>query len=435
MSSFAVVIGCLLNPEDTEKTVIVLDTVYDNNVSLSSTITTHPIASGDTIADHMYNDPDSMSIRGSFSLAGSKSAIVNNITKNFQDTQDLFEKIKKNGIMCEVVKVQIDNENDGTQKPRFKIRHNMVLQGITWVEKINTLDFTFNFEQALVAEVEMAEINPDDGFLPNVNEPKTLSFTEQFMDLNEVTKLVVNQLRSMNLIEEVFLAGLAAYAGVNVAIGAVAAAVAVVLLCSNPIGWVVGAILAVGAAIASIFVGIFRKHKHRIEKFRLYNNAKKDEQERKRFVNFIESIYAQIEKLNDKILVYGINSNEPQECLISIDGQYYDFLFERSGKNSPYSLKIKDLNDNVVGRVVSNIESSPSDLDQAGSSNPIMKTKHTDNYLILPPAVIEYEGGQKTGEKIKDAKDLTSYLIVSSKIKLSEYMNQIKDIITKAIEK
>lgn len=434
MSSFAVVISCLLNPTDTQKTVIVLDTVYDNNVSLSSTITTHPIANGDMMADHMYNDPDSMSIRGSFSLAGSKSAIVNNLTKNFQDTQDLFEKIKKEGVMCEVVKVQIDNENDGTQKPRFKIRRNMVLQGIQWVEKINTLDFTFNFEQALVADVEIAEINPDDGFLPNVSEPKTLSFTEQFMDLNEVTKLVVKQLDSMDLIGEGFLAALSA-SGAYTAAGVTIALAVAVLLSSNPAGWVVGAIIVVGSAIVGCLIDVFKKHKYKIDKFKLYNNAKKDKKERERFIKFIESIYKQVEKLNDKILVYGINSNEPQECLLSIDGQYYDFLFERSGSENPYSLKIKDLNDNFVGRVVSNIESSPSDLDQAGSSNPIMKTQHTDNYLILPPVIIEYESGQKTGEKIKDTKDLTSYLIVSSKIKLSEYMKQIKKIIKNAIEK
>ena len=160
-----------------------------------------------------------------------------------------------------------------------------------------------------------------------------------------------------------------------------------------------------------------------------------DKKEAKRFADFVENIYTQIEKLNDKILVYGINSNEPQECLLSIDGEYYDFLFERSGSENPYSLKIKNLNDVLVGRIISDITSSPSDLSQAGSSEPIMKTKNTDNYLLLPPIVNEKDEYGNTNPRVGDKSDLTSYLIVSTRIKLSEYMKQIEDIIKNAIYK
>lgn len=418
MSTFAMVISALLNPQDTNKTSIILDTVNDDSVHLSSTITVHPIASGDMLGDHMYNNPGSMSVNGSFSLNGSKAIIVDKNNVSFQETQEIFEKIKKEGILCDIVKVQIDNEKDGTQKPRFKIRNNMALTNIAWVEKINTLGFSFTFQQVLLADVEIATIDPDDGFLPNVTEPNTLSFTEAFMNLEDVTKLVINELQSYNLIEEGFLAFLAGNTAL-VGVGLIIAAAAAAFIVSNPVGWVLGAVAIIGAGIAWFFGKITKKHVYKIKKFEMYNDSKKNEKEAKRFTEFIDSIYQEVKKLDNKISAYNVGKNEPQECLLSIDGNYYDFLFERSGSENPYSLKIKDMNENLVGQI-SNVESCPEDINQAASSKLVFQTKNTDTYLISP----------KT-----DKKDLSKYYIISTKLPLKNFNGAIQQIIKNAILK
>lgn len=416
MSTFAMVISALLNPQDTNKTSIILDTVNDDSVQLNSTITIHPIASGDMLADHMYNNPSSMSVNGSFSLNGSKAIIVDKNNVSFQETQEIFEKIKKEGILCDIVKVQIDNEKDGTQKPRFKIRNNMALTNIAWVEKINTLDFSFTFQQVLLADVEIATIDPDDGFLPNVTEPNTLSFTEAFMNLEDVTKLVINELQSYNLIEEGFLAFLAGNVSL-IGVGIVIAAAAAAFIVSNPVGWVLGAVAVIGAGIAWFFGKITKNQRYKIKKFEMYNDSKKNEKEAKRFTEFIDSIYQEVKKLDNKINAYNVGKNEPQECLLSIDGNYYDFLFERSGSENPYSLKIKDMNENLVGQI-SNVESCPEDINQATSSKLVFQTRNTDTYLISP----------KT-----DKKDLSKYYIISTKLPLKNFNGAIQQIIQNAI--
>ena len=76
MSDFAITITCRLNEEDTQLTTLILDTVKDNSINLSSTVTTHPMVNGDIVADHMYNNPSNENISGTFSLNGSKSNII-----------------------------------------------------------------------------------------------------------------------------------------------------------------------------------------------------------------------------------------------------------------------------------------------------------------------------------------------------------------------
>ena len=179
MSDYAVVISCFLNKEDKERTSFILDTVDDTSIDSSSSITMHPVVSGDMIADHMYNDPDTMQVRGSFSLNGSKGIVVDGSGSRLANFEDVFEDIKSRGVMCDIVKVHIPNNDLTNQQPRFKLRQNMVLTSISFVEKINSVNFTFNFKQALTVDVEETPIDNDDEFLPYITEPNTLNFTDE----------------------------------------------------------------------------------------------------------------------------------------------------------------------------------------------------------------------------------------------------------------
>ena len=55
---------------DDKETTILLDTINETSVNTSSNLTQHPIVNGDMVADHMYKDPITISLSGSFSLNG-----------------------------------------------------------------------------------------------------------------------------------------------------------------------------------------------------------------------------------------------------------------------------------------------------------------------------------------------------------------------------
>ena len=54
----------------TPKTIL-LDSIEDVQVDESSQLTTHPIVTGDMVADHMIKEPCSMTISGELSINGS----------------------------------------------------------------------------------------------------------------------------------------------------------------------------------------------------------------------------------------------------------------------------------------------------------------------------------------------------------------------------
>ena len=423
MSDFAITISCKLNPTDQSETVFVLDTVNDNTINSSSTITNHPIVTGDMIADHMYINPDSLSINGSFSLNGSKGIVIDSSGSKLKNVEELFEKIKREGIHCTIVKVFLSesqsNLNDG---PRFKIRHNMVLTNIQWTERINSLNFSFTFNQALVADVQTYDVDISDQYLPNVSEPATLSFTDTLIDWNQIDSIIVSQLNSFNLITDEFLNYLKTMTSASLIAIGVAAVIAKVVIAIPYVREAV-AILAVGyiigKAIYTWIDGLVKRKKYRIEQFQYYKDDKKNKQEVKRFSNFIGQIHKNIEQLNNALKVYSITSNEPQECMLSIDNNYYIFTFKRDNTTNKYSLVITDIDDNVRG-VKNDITSAFENIGQCTSKNSIFKADEGGSsiYLMCPD---------------DNKSDLTKYYILVSSMDLDKYNDSIRKIIENAL--
>lgn len=426
MSEFAMTISCRLNENDTTLTTIVLDTVFDNTINSTSTVTTHPIVNGDTIADHMFNNPNTLNVRGTFSLNGSKAFVVNGEGTYLENVQDMFEKIKREGILCEIVKVQIVKGNENTEEARFKRRSSMVLNNITWTERINSLDFSFGFTQALIADVQEYDVDIDDAFLPNCTEPETLNFTDTLIDWNVVDSAVIQALKDFDLITDEFLSfmsSLTATSLVALGVGLVVAKVIASISFVAPVVAIVGAVVA-GAAIlvkgiVNWFKGNAQKKKYRVEQFKKYKNDEKNRKEVQRFSNFIGEIHTQLYKLNDAIKVYAISANEPQECMLTIDNNYYIFTFTKNNTANKYSLSITDINDTVKG-VLSDVTSAKTDISQCTSSNAIFRSDEGGSYIYLfcPD---------------EDKTDLTNYLILVSSINMDEYNNAITDIIKNAL--
>lgn len=425
MSEFAVVISCKMNESDNHLTSFVLDTVNDTNINSSVTMTTFPVVSGDLVADHIYNNADSLSLSGTFSLNGSKGIVVDQEGAKLEAVQTLFDKIKREGILCEIVKVH----NTTTKEMRFKHHSNMVLTSISWTEKTNSLDFTFNFKEALLSAINEDDLDPKDtdGRLPSVTDPVISTFTDTLIDWNSITSSINEMLKAENLITDGFLnylSGLGASALVALGVGTVVAALVVgTFAVSRVAGLVIGVIAAAGVFIYGLYKvlkKIVNKNKYKIEQFKLYKSEEENKKEVKRYCNFTDEIHKNLLQLNNAIKVYSVSSDKEQECQLSLDNNYYQFKFVKNNTTGEYDLIISNAVTEEIIKDVGSIASSPTDFSKLSSENYLFRTDEIGSYVYL----------LRTGE---DLKVLTNYYIVYSSMNLNNYNEAISKIIKNAL--
>lgn len=416
---------------------IVLDTVDDIRVQASSTVTEHPIVSGEMSADHMFKEPTTMSITGMFQLLKKStiSTLVNeSLGSHLSNIEALFERLKNDGILCEIVKISV-SEN---RQPRFMRRSSMVLVNIGWTEKVNTLGFNFQFREVIQADVIELEVDTDDAWLPNPNDPKELSFTNEIMDWEEVDKALITALLDAELITEEFLQGISALGAtavtsilVGAAGGVIAGAIAaklgvtIVTVCgvSGPVGWIVGAAIAIVAfvvGIVSMAVKAAKKAQYTVKEFKTYKDEEKMAKEQGRFIEFVGQVHLQFEQLNDVISAYNIAANEEQQCILSIGDSVYSFVFGKNNTSGVYSLTVLDIDDNVVKEIPNAMSAALDDFSNCKSSNAILTTANNRQYVYL----------LRTGE---DETDLTSYNILVSDINLDNFSQLVEEILQNAL--
>lgn len=412
---------------------VLLDTIDDVHVELSSTVTEHPIVNGDTIADHMYNNPLTMTISGTFSLNGGQAIVISSGGAKLANIQSMFETIKDEAIMCDIVKLTV---NLGDKGIRFAKRTSMVLTSISWTEKINSLGFSFGFTQALVAEVQTYDVDTDDSYLPNVSEPATLNFTDALLDWTYIDELVVSTAVEVGLVKENFwnfMQSLGADALVSLGVATPALAVTLVAIIAGaaaiPVaGWVV----AVGAAIVSaavFIVGLVKSissaveaNQYKVKQFEYYKDDRKNQEEVERFTNFIGGIHTQLSALNDSIQCWQIGSNEEQEAMISISNNYYIFTFTKNNasKSTSWNLSVTDVNGSTVGGI-SNVSSAPTSFSDCTTNGKLFRAAESGAYVYL----IRVED--------KDASDLTNYFIVATTLKPENFNDTVTEIIKNAM--
>ena len=152
-----------------------IDYIGSKSVKSSSTVISQPMQSGDTMSDHMYRNPTTISISGTFALNGRNwdNATYDNIVflqDRLTAVQTVFEYIKNNGVLCTIITIACDMSgadvasydeygnfigNMNSENTRFLTRDNMALTSITWTEIGNTLDFSFEFLE--VISIDMME--------------------------------------------------------------------------------------------------------------------------------------------------------------------------------------------------------------------------------------------------------------------------------------
>lgn len=437
-SNMAISISC--NNYNGRPLALILENVSDSSITDNSTITTHPIPSGETVSDSMFKRPVTMSISGAFGTSYSANqelttrglmidgdATVNIAT--LEDVEVLFTNIKNQGLLCDIVRLKLNN--DGSTK--FLVRQSMALQSITWTEKINTVSFNFSFQQVMKVEVdEDYDVNMSDENLPDVYPPVSTKFTDTFFDTNQVVAITTQILKENKLVTSQFLEVLSSYTSAALAgiVGGAAAVLATVILAgitSGGVLLVVGVIVLAGVFLYKFISDMVKMSKSKIHVFKKYVNKKKTEEEIKRYVELESDILQEFQDLNNKISIFQISKNASHQAVLTIDDQLWWFNFSRNNVNNSYGLSILVENEDgdVVkvdnSKIIEDVKAfAVSSIDDCNDGTMIASTKTGYELYLLN---IPKEGQERTN-------DLTEYYIMISSIKMSEYYKMMTETIS-----
>lgn len=420
---------------------LVLSSVDDTSVSGSSNITEYPLATGDISADHMIKQPTSLSLSGTFSLNGSDQLLVDSSGIKLADFEDIFETIQKNAILCEIVKVTVSEQSGQQNKARFLRRSNMALQSFSWTEGISSVGYSLTFRQIQMAEITEEDVKEIDETLPDITEPETLNFTDTLFDVSQFDVEVINVLKSTKLIEDDFLDYLKTMTASGLVALGIGLTVAALVASIPGVGQAAVLVTAAIAATAIIVVSLckFIKRKineasYRYNTFRYYKNKKKREKETQRFCQFEEDMHSQLDQLNSILKVFKISSNQPQECLLTIGTNIYDFLFTRDNTTNTYKLNVTNLsvsenNQPVTVKTVSNVNGMAlKSISECTISNSLFHDESQDQWVYLMQC--DDESTDSNGNLIKkDSSDLSTYYIFVSSVNMEEYTKLLCDII------
>lgn len=420
--------------KDGQLNSILLDTVYDTSIMLNSTITEHPVVNGDVIADHIYKNPATLSLRGSFGLNGKMATITSNDGAKLANLQSTFEMLKDEGILCDIVKMSL---LESETQSRFKVRKNMVLTSITWTERINSIGFDFSFTQALIAEVEFEDYKSSEDNLPLITEPRVVNFTETLIDWDYVDLAIYDALKSNNLmsqqmidaLEKGTIAGLtggvalagAATVGISLLIKIGAAA----SLTIPGAGQIIGAVALAGFFAVGIYTAakqMMAEQKYSIKQFKLYDDDRKNQAEIERLAIFMGEVHNKLYTLNDDLQCWQISLNDEQEAILSIDDNYYTFTFTKNNTSGDYYLNVTDIEQYRVGGCDS-VKASPISFLNCSSTNRLFRAAVTGASIYL----LRIAG--------TDTSDLTNYIILKTNKDPQKFTEELRNIIIEGLKR
>lgn len=425
---------------------LLVNTVDPVSTNTSSTITRHPVPSGDMIADHMFRNPITMTISGTFSSHNETARLVFGDASSswLASVQALFETIKNEGIRCTISKITYGNES----KIKFQKRENMVLQSISWTEHIDSLDFTFNFEETMVIDID--DVKPasnDEGNLIFTN-PVYQSFSSTLFDMNVVKKLIYDQLIASGMLEEAFfqktmtygagatagiVAGIGTYIGVS-AIAGTAAGTAVLTTIggaalATPVGWVAAAVV-VGVIIAGVVINAIKQansqnNKFKYKPWRLTGNQAEDEQRVGEFITFWDDLIKQLQTSADEFISVfqfpKIQDDQNQIMVLSVGDEIYDFEIVKNSLNNSHNLRFSY--NGIIQKEIEMETGAKKSFAECSYDNAFAKLTNTYLYLVCP-----YD----TEEGVKD---LSNYFILNSSLDGSAWSQTIVDAFNKNLLK
>ena len=220
-STYKVVVGATLNGVTA---YFDLDTCVARSLTSSATVTSFPIENGLSASDHMYRNPRTFTLSGTFSLNRGGHRIVDSYTMDaiqswhpeggtvswedwlqdegaalkslnaenyLQSVQTVFEYIQEKGILCQIMMAQDTKESSA----RFKVRNNMVLQNIQWQEMYNSMTYSFTFQEviSIIKEQEFETFGYNELY-PSVYLPATKSIGEMVTETGSLYQIVIEML-------------------------------------------------------------------------------------------------------------------------------------------------------------------------------------------------------------------------------------------------
>lgn len=446
---------------------IEFDLITEQSVSATSEITQYPTVSGDTIADHMIKQATTMTVGGVFSIYGNKPTTFVGADDRLTNIQSFFEKIKDEGVLCTLTTI----DRASNSKHRFKTRENMALTSITWQELQSSMTFSFAFTEALRVDMTALVSDYTDENVPAITDPSTLNFTDEFLDPEEITAIVKQQLQEVKLLDDDFALWVSQNVDVirqiatvttivAIAVGAkvlstmitISIAASVLGLATNPVGWIIGAsALAVGA-VAAFFVWLCNnaaikkaEEEYGIKAFKKSDSDEENEQTAERLCNYIGQVNQNLQVLNDVVQVFALQANIEQECMLYIGSKYYIFTFTKNNtqtENGQTTWKLniafsdredtKDISD-VSGAALENIKDCTLD-------NMILKTDdgvwvYLMNNKLYAVENATYNSQEERDNAIQDCKsDLTSYVILASKTDMPAFCDKLKEVVIDAMK-
>ncbi len=289
--------------------------------------------------------------------------------------------------------------------------------------------------------------------------------------IEEITKIVLQQLQEVKLLDDDFALWVSQNVDVirqiatvttivAISVGAkvlstmitVSIAASVLGLATNPVGWIIGAgALAVGA-VAAFFVWLCNnaaikkaEEEYGIKAFGKSDSDEENEQTAERLCNYIGQVNQNLQVLNDVVQVFALQANIEQECMLYIGSKYYIFTFTKNNtqtENGQTTWKLniafsdrddtKDISD-VSGAALENIKDCTLD-------NMILKTDdgvwvYLMNNKLYAVENATYNSQEERDNAIQDCKsDLTSYVILASKTDMPAFCDKLKEVVIDAMK-
>lgn len=431
--------------------IIEFDYVDDRSISSNATITSSPTVDGDYIADHMYREPKTMSISGKFSLNGYQPTVFDGSDSRLANIETLFEEIQAKGIRCEIATKKANDESS-----LFVVRDNMYLQSIQWVEKVNSIEFTFNFNEVMTIATDeiLYDLDVVDDTLPQLTDAKQssifgtlISFEDLFAMIDRIayeTGLTStdfwDRFEKLSSATAISLVGIAATVGLTYAAISSGLAATIATTVGIPVvGWIVAAgaaIAFIGISLWKIFSDDYESNKFKVEQFIAYDDDKKMKAEIERYVTFKSQIIKQILTIENAIDCYEFVVDDNQETMITIDGDIYDFEFIRNNDTQLYSCKIVNTTSQTIYQ--QQTISSVTNIADCKPNNCIFRTEQSGYYVYLAcPGLAAIDVTKDDGAEVYEEmqRDLTNYQLVVLHFNPEEFTNMLSEIIRNAILK
>ena len=453
LTSYRLVMECVINGK---KRYFEFDTVDSWPINESTTITTQPLINGDVVADHVYREPSTIRVSGSFSSYGYKKNTYKNGVDRLKTIQEVFEEIMNKGLFCKLTFMSgnLSGKNIST---RYIIRDRYVITGINWVPNQSSMEFTIMFTEVILGNVvEEINIDTSDLKLPSVSGAIQTTLKETFLTKSTIAPVCINILKKEGYTDNRFLEATKSDSDsllkgsddkqeiidiLNIAINSKIFNEAV-----NEAGDIVTAGLITGTAVlmlvpganlltaagilgVSMLLAHFRANKLKVDKFKYSSNKSKLTSTEQKFIKWVRGTSNYVNDLESKISGYLISKEEIKDSrevqvIIPVGGGYYQLSFSMGNDDEKFTVAFQNLEGNLVGKSKTVPEDTYSifDLDDSNLFGSIAG----ENVYVFNAKLSLCKDDKERKEALKD---ISNYVIITTTGDMRDFKDMFNNLI------